>query len=392
VIGALCIADVNSVPVIDTLRVIQNKMVNISWRMSDPNEAKLPTKYLLFRSERENSGYKIIYESSNSSNYLDKNITTGQYYKVVAVLKNNDSLISFSRYATIIDTIAPASPSYLRATVDKKGIVSLSWKKNTEADIQGYKLFRSNRLQDEFVQINEKFVTDTISSDKLNLKTLSKKIYYKIAASDNNFNTSVLSEAIEVMRPDTIPPQPPLLISVSQITNGLIVKYILSNSEDIGKEVLLKRGSTDLDFKEFYSFSKKDSIGELLDTITEPGQTYIYKLCSTDEDGNRSYSRTVDFLYETGFRKKIKDITFTVDRTAKKIDLVWKYDEKNVEKFVIYRSKKNEKPTIIKTLEGSTLQFTDKTVSIGNIYEYRIKAALANGAESIISSPVNVEY
>ncbi|MBK6522888.1 MAG: hypothetical protein IPG08_11445 [Sphingobacteriaceae bacterium] len=49
-------------------------------------------------------------------------------------------------------------------------------------------------------------------------------------------------------------------------------------------------------------------------------------------------------------------------------------------------------PTIIKTLEGNTLQFTDKTVNMGNVYEYRIKAAMANGAESIISSPVTVEY
>ncbi len=392
VITALCITPVNSVPMIDTMNVIQNRNVKLSWRMNDPAETKLPKKYILQKSEKESVGYKTVYESPNSLNYTDKDVSKGADYRIAAILHNSDTLYSFSRYATIIDTIPPSVPVNLIATVDKKGIVTISWKKNAESDIQGYKLFRSNRPEDEFVQMNEKFVTDSFSTDKLNLRTLSKNIYYKIAASDNNYNTSALSEYIEVKRPDTIPPQAPILVSVFQNTYGIVVKYILSSSDDIGKEVLLKKGPTEPDFKEFISFSKKDSLGEIIDTLVEQGQTYTYKLRSADDDGNTSYSRTLDFLFETGYRKKIKDITFTVDRTAKKIDLVWKYDEKNVEKFVIYRSRKDEKPTIIKTLEGNTLQFTDRTVNMGNVYEYRIKAAMVNGAESIISSPISVEY
>jgi hypothetical protein len=392
VFTAISMTDVNSIPLIDSIKVIQNKSVQLKWRMEDNKETALPKKYILLRSNKENGIYKAIYENSTNLNFTDRSPDQLNFYKVGAVLLNDDTLYSYTRFANIIDTIAPNSPKDLKATVDKKGLVTISWAISKESDIQGYKLFKSNRLNDEFVQINEKFITDSFTTDKLNLKTLSKKIYYKIAASDNNFNTSVLSEAIEVKRPDTIAPQEPILVSVNQKTNGISVSYILSNSDDIAKEVLLKKNSNENEFKEFYLFNSKDSVGSLLDTLIEPGQVYIYKLSSADEDKNTSYSRTIDVLFETGFRKKIKDITYSVDRTAKKIDLTWKYDEKNVEKFVIYRSKKDEVPTIVKTLEGTSLKFTDRTVNMGNVYEYRIKAAMANGAESVISSPIIIEY
>lgn len=360
--------------------------------MEDNKETSLPKKYMLMRSDKDNGVYKMIFENSSILNFIDRSPDQLNFYKVYAVLQNDDTLFSYARFANIIDTIPPASPKGLKATVDKKGLVTISWVNNREADLQGYKLFKSNRLVDEFVQINNTFITDSFATNKLNLKTLSKKIYYKIAASDNNFNTSILSNAIEVKRPDTIAPQEPILASVSQQTNGIAVKYILSNSDDVSREVLFKKTINEVEFKEYHIFNQKDSVGTMIDTLTEPGQTYVYKLSSSDEDGNTSISRMLDVLFETGFRKKIKDITFAVDRTAKKIDLKWAYDEKNVEKYVIYRSKKDEAPTIVKTLEGTNLQFTDRTVNMGNVYEYRIKAALVNGAESIISSPVTIEY
>lgn len=392
IFSSISITDVNSIPLIDSIKVIQNKVVLLKWRMADNKETALPKKYFLMRSDKDNGIYKTIYENSTNLNYTDRSPDQINFYKVGAVLLNDDTLFSYTRFANIIDTIAPTSPKGLKAIVDKKGLVTLSWATSKESDIQGYKLFKSNRLNDEFIQLNNKFITDTFTTDKLNLKTLSKKIYYKIAASDNNFNTSILSEAIEVKRPDTIAPQAPILVSVNQKTNGISISYILSNSEDLSKEILFKKNINDLEWKEFYIFNRKDSVGSILDTLSDPGQTYAYKLSSSDEDGNTSHSRILDVLFETGFRKKIKDITFIVDRTAKKIDLNWKYDEKNVEKYVIYRSKKDEVPTIIKTLEGNALQFTDKTVNMGNVYEYRIKAAMVNGAESIISAPIIVEY
>ena len=97
-------------------------------------------------------------------------------------------------------------------------------------------------------------------------------------------------------------------------------------------------------------------------------------------------------FFETGFRKKIININQSVDRTKKTITLNWDYAEKEIEKFIIYRAKLTEPLTIIKTVTSASVSFEDNTLNIGNTYEYRIKAIYNNGAESIISDAVIVEY
>ena len=79
---------------------------------------------------------------------------------------------------------------------------------------------------------------------------------------------------------------------------------------------------------------------------------------------------------------------FTKDFGEKFLDAL----KKEIEKYVIYRSKKDEPLTIIKTLTHPIQNFEDKTLNIGNVYEYRIKAVYLNGVESVISDPVKVEY
>lgn len=96
--------------------------------------------------------------------------------------------------------------------------------------------------------------------------------------------------------------------------------------------------------------------------------------------------------HETGFRKKLTDFQFAIDRTQKNISLSWNYSEKEIEKFILYRGRDKEPLTIIKALEGSIFSYTDKTPNIGNVYEYRIKAIMLNGAESIISDSLKVIY
>lgn len=86
------------------------------------------------------------------------------------------------------------------------------------------------------------------------------------------------------------------------------------------------------------------------------------------------------------------DIKFEVDRTLKIVNLKWNYNAEEVEKFVVYRCKQGAQLTIIKTFPAKTFEFTDATLNMGNIYEYRIKPVYINGAEGIISDAVIVEY
>ena len=383
---------IKSIAIIDSIHVIANRAVSVKWRMENTLETGLLKKYVLLRANKENGKYTSIFESETNLKFVDLKPLPSNFYKVGAITFNNDTLFSYSRVATLIDTIAPIPPIGLKASVDKKGVVTIQWKKNKEADLQGYKLFKANTLKEEFVQINNKFIKDTFYIDKLNLKTLSKKIYYTLAACDNNFNTSLRCLAIEVKRPDTIPPPNPILQALQSKHTGIQLSYILSKTEDLAKHSIFRKSNLDTNFVGIKLISTNDSSNFFIDTTAQCGQTYTYHLLACDEDANCATSKNLMLLYETGFRKKLTTINYVVDRVQKNVRLNWDYNEKEIEKFILYRAKENEPLSIIKTVAGTTLSYVDATPNIGNIYEYRIKAVLFNGAESIISDPIKVIY
>jgi len=383
---------INSIPLIDSILVIENRKVRLHWRMEKHIETTLLKNYILMHSEKDNGKYRLIHSSVNKLEFTDTNPSSSNFYKIGAITFNNDTIYSYSRMATIIDTIPPSIPINLKGIVDAKGNVTLSWAKGSEKDLKGYKIFKANALNEEFVQLNNKFVEDTMFNDKLNLKTLSKKIFYSVAASDRNFNTSEKSLAIEIKRPDTIPPAVPIITSVSSTNDGVNITFILSKSEDVLKHIIYRKKQTETDFVNISSLLNNNSNEFFVDTTCKFGETYTYYLCAYDGSDNRSPSKSLIIKYETGFRKKLTKVNFVVDRTLKNISLNWEYPEKEIEKFVLYRSKESEPLTIIKTVDGKTLSFIDKTANIGNVYEYRLKAVLFNGAESVISDPIKVVY
>lgn len=392
VISAIGYNSLKSFPVFDTLYVINNRKVFMHWRMSEKDENELPVKYFITRSISDQGKYQEIYNTKKQFEFIDENPLPTNFYKINAISLGGDTLSSFSQMALIIDTIPPVKPQGLKAKVDSKGIVTLTWNLNPENDVKGYKIFRSNALHEEFVQINNEFVKEAVYKDKLNLKTLTKKVYYRISAADNRFNNSEQSEIIEVKRPDTIAPVPAVVTKLQMLSNGIKIEWINSNSEDLKYSVLYRQKQKDMNQVKLMEWNVKDSLKMFVDSTLNAGEGYRYKIIASDEDDNISVSNNPYMLFETGFRKKITDVKFSVDRTLKKITLNWNYNEKGVEKYVIYRCKKGGALIIIKTLKGDVSSFVDTTASISNIYEYRIKPVFTNGAEGIISDVIEVEY
>lgn len=383
--------ELRSNPLIDSIKVIGNRKIFIRWKMKDEKENDQPKEYILLRSEKDKGPYSTIYASKQFI-FTDETPKATNYYKIGAVSLGHDTLYSYSRLALIIDTIPPSVPTGVQAKSDPKGNVTITWTKNPEADVQGYKIFKSNSLTEEFVQINEQFARTPTYSDKLNLGTLSKKIYYSIVATDNNFNNSELSAPIEVKRPDTIAPVPAMIKDMQIKQNGIKLFWIPSSSDDVRQYTLVhqdEKTKTDIKIKEW---KNSDSTTSFLDTVLAFGIGYRFKIITMDEDSNHSVSNTPYMFFETGFRKKITDVKVKTDRTKRSITLEWNYPEKEIEKFIIYRGKKNEPLTIIKTLASPASFFEDNTPNIGNNYEYRIKAVFQNGAESIISDASSIEF
>ncbi|WP_019612867.1 endonuclease [Psychromonas ossibalaenae] len=88
------------------------------------------------------------------------------------------------------DTVAPAIPSDFIAT-GGSGLVELTWNANTEQDMAGYNVYRSERAGGSYVQVNSSLVTTSAYSDS-NV-TASTTYFYVITAVDSSNNESAQS-------------------------------------------------------------------------------------------------------------------------------------------------------------------------------------------------------
>ncbi len=288
VVTGIAYESINSFPVIDSIKVIQNQKVFLQFRMQDRKENSKPKEYILVRSKKDKGPYEKVFSSKVPANFIDEKPESTNYYKAGAITFDGDTLYSYSHLALISDTIPPIPPTGLKAIVDTKGNVTITWDKNPEPDVQGYKVLKSNALHEEFVQINNEFAREPIYRDKLNLKTLTKTIFYSVVATDKRYNNSNKCKPIEVKRPDTIPPVKPIVTNLELRSNGINVNWINSNSEDVKYYVLYRSKELETKDTKIKEWQAKDSLKSFLDTTVELGVGYKYRLLVSDEDDNFS--------------------------------------------------------------------------------------------------------
>ena len=108
--------------------------------------------------------------------------------------------------ATPADTTAPAAPSNLVATAGDSE-VSLYWDDNTEPDLEGYNVYRSETQGTGYSKINTAIVTvsEYTDSDVQNGTTY----YYVVTALDEVPNESGYSNEASATPGDAVPPAAP---------------------------------------------------------------------------------------------------------------------------------------------------------------------------------------
>ena len=134
------------------------------------------------------------------------------YYKVEAQLKQGGAVQSLPVLVQPIDSTPPAVPRGLQAYIDTLGAVHLSWQPNTDPDLLGYRLYRTHAHGQPLVVMNDTAIRSTHFVDSIQLNNLNHKMFYAIAALDQRYNQSAHSAVVEVLKPNTIPPPPPLIV------------------------------------------------------------------------------------------------------------------------------------------------------------------------------------
>jgi fibronectin type 3 domain-containing protein len=316
------------------------------------------------------------------------------YYIIRAYNGKGQSGSSFSAMSQLVDSFPPMQPQKPIASIDTLGNVYLSWKKGKEEDIAGYRVFRSNFIDEEFGQVTHDPVKDTLFIEKIGLNNLSKNIYYRIAAIDRNFNQSELSNPVMLIKPDIIPPSPPLFKSAKSENIGAKLEWINSSSNDVAKHVLYRREPSKEKWVTIAVFPVLDSVFSFTDKQIQAKILYEYTLLAVDSANNESKPCKSVFVskIDNGKRPTIENIKADIDLYNKWIKISWEYNYLDVKNFMVYRSSDQNQLQYYKMVSASTDNFKDTNVIMNTIYKYRLKAVFSDGSESGFSDEIIVTY
>ncbi len=385
----------------------------LAWTFApDANEKIAGFKVL--RSSRAKGTYSVISGDqlmpATARSFVDELPMPTNYYKVEAWDAYGRKISSFEALGQVEDSTPPAPPQDIRGKVMPDGKMVLTWKKNTEPDLAGYRVYLSNNPTTEFAQTTSAVVPRNYFVDSVSLNTLSEKIYIKLRAIDLRQNRSEFSEVAVVLRPDTIPPSAPVFKDVVASDQMVTLAWAYSSSPDIQQHELLRRPIDEGgNWETIHTVGYLDSgsLGSFQDSLAEKGMQYHYRLVAVDDNEHRTASKIVrSGIIDNGIRHGVSDVEVYADRRAKTIDLTWRYKAgRGFRHFEIYRAQNDENPRVYQIAKAeevfaqlhrrsglSLYQFTDGNLRMQTGYTYRIRAVYENGAQSPLSKAAVIQY
>ncbi len=313
------------------------------------------------------------------------------YYAVVAVDTAGNRAHSFAGY-TIMRNINPIQPPKgLAATIDTLGVVRLRWNLGEESAIVGYRVYRANDPEQEFTLLTGDMLRDTVFTDTVSLKTLTKSIFYRVAALDKGYVHSQPSRILTLKRPDVVPPVAPMFTSVVVGDTAVSLAWQPSASDDVSYQSLMRRvvGASWQVLKIVSPLERNYNDASIVQQ-TE----YEYRIVAVDSAGLRSEPSVIvkAHTYEQGLKQAITGLTARFDSTSGNVVLQWQYTSsaKNTaekEWFIIYRASDDEPLEQYEAVQLPAMTFRDR-VRTGASRAYRYAISATNGR---LKSPLSQE-
>ena len=386
-----------SAPVNVEAQQIGEGIVEITWEVSE--QAADLDGFYIGRGDDLDKNFQPLHDQmipKDSTSYIDyeSDKLGGNYYVVAAVDTAGNGSISMVSYAAVVDSIPPSPPVGFQGSIDSLGIVTLQWKLGEEIDLAGYMIYFSNSADHVFSTVNSAPLPDTIYTDTIQIKTLTRKVYYKLKSVDTRWNYSEYSGILELTRPDVIAPTTPVFSNYRLTKEGMWLEWIPSSSNDVsGYELeISKEGET---VKRIF-IEKRDQVKRYEYTYQnmDAGITYRFIVSTVDESGLRSAPSTPIQVTGIDLEEKvgIDDLTLTKSEDGKSISLNWSFhDADQIKRFVLYRSVQGSNFVTYKSIPPVKNSFNDTLLRKGINYDYSIKAIYASGKETPFSNIVSIK-
>jgi fibronectin type 3 domain-containing protein len=370
--------------------------IRISWEF--PAEAPDLAGFIVAHSNDPTGSPKPLHNDklppdTRSYIHIDAHPDSVNYYMVASVDTAGNAAISMVAFTSILDTIPPSPPMGLQGIIDTNGMVSLSWEANTERDIAGYQVFYSNDPEHFFTNRTNRIIPANSFSDTIMIRSLTKRIYYRVVAVDKHSNHSAFSEVLELKKPDVVQPDPPIFNDYEIGYGFFKLHWANSTHDDVVMYRIYKREKGQLEWALLSEGNVRGATDMLTDSLIMPGKTYEYRIESEDESGLVSKPTFLLALPALDFQKKpvVENLIALTNQETRNIQLRWSYPYAGNYHFVIYRAEEGGNFSTIKSITGDVAEYTDTSAKKGIQYEYAIKVFYQDGGRSAFSDYVTTK-
>ncbi len=354
-----------------TTPVITYHQVDLAWNASTDNVGV--TGYKVYRNGNEigqTNAATLMYSDTTAQPNSNYSYTVKAFDAL-----NNLSIASDPAPATTgPDNEAPTKPSNLQLITRTETSINFQWNASTDLmGVAGYKVLRNG------VQI---FQTGVGVTSYNNTNLIPNTPYtYTLIAFDAAGNNSIVSDPLNVSTlNDTTSPTKPGNLQTTLVEDNRVDFQWPASTDNIG-------------VTGYKVFRDNTQIGQTVagvtsfsDTNVIPSTAYAYKVQAFDAAGNNSVFSNV-LNVTTAVDTEAPSVPQNVRTTAittSRVDLAWNASTDNaaVTGYKILRG-----GSLLNTVNGSTLTFSDTTVAPNTNYSYTVIAVDARSNESAPSSP-----
>jgi uncharacterized protein len=384
------------VPVIISAHSVDNKRISLSWNF--------PAASIQFiqgfsiergsnnREFKSIEGIKLI--GTEVRNYIDNSPMSINYYRISALKHDGEKISSSSHLVTLVDSIPPQSPEELNAFVDENGRIELRWKQNSETDLYGYRVYKSNHIREEGFQLTTAPIADSTLIDKLDLRSLNKYVFYSVVAVDHNQNQSKLSKILKVKIPDKVKPLSPVMLPATSDSLGVTIRWMRSSSDDVSHfEVYRSAGQSDQWIRRKTIRISQDSIYTFQDILPPTGMNVRYTVVAVDSSQNESIpsSPVSGKKISNDLAPPIVWQNAEINSEQRTVKLRWNYGQKNVRCFKLFKSVNGSEFSLYKTIVLKVDEFQD-SVGGNTSCSYKMIAVFVDGTVSHLSSQLQINF
>lgn len=379
-------------PVITNKEVIENKQVKLSWTFP-PEMNEYTGGFRVYRSAKPEGTKTKIHDGSNplERSFTDNTPGLTNYYLLSVYDGSTEKFTPGLTYAGLIDSIPPAIPVGLAGSIDSAGVVRITWKQNIDSDIAGYRTYRSNRPDYEFMPIGPSATKEACVTDTVNISTLDKNICYRVTAIDLSGNQSDQSEILTLKRPDRNPPVTPVIREAIAEKNGIFLTWYNSSSEDVTRHIVYRfqtPGDTPEEIAGINTDGKTKKTTTWQDKDVNGGKTYFYQIAAEDDSKLRSpLSSPVQIRMYGG--EQARQIKLKATSDGKTTKLIWSsVNLQNYTRILIYKAEGSSPLQLLGNTTDSS--FTDSESGFGKTVHYTVRAVFSDGTLSDFSNRATV--